>query len=70
MSGLNAAVEATAQQRLPRGVGRIGNHREAATGHRALDHGELQALIQVRHERREIGDQRVVVERREQRRDR
>ena len=64
----NRAVEEAAEQRLTGGVRRIGDHRQAAAGHRAFHHRDLQRLVQVRHQRREIRDQRVVVERREQRR--
>ena len=66
--GLTAFFEERPQERLARRVGRVGNHRQAATRDGAADDGVLQRSRKVRDERRQVGDERVVVEGGEDRR--
>ena len=56
----------TAEQRLPCRVWRVGDHGQPAAGHRTLDNRHAQRLVELRDQRGQVRDERVVVERREE----
>ncbi len=62
------AAEESREDRLPGRVGRVGNDGEASARDRPFHDGQLGRFAHVGHERGEIGDERVVVERRQERR--